>query len=146
MPESKTNTVVFKQGNRARGDERNVTYIASRPEVLATLKEITETNWGWWLGFQGTEAELIAAGVATSAMFDIGKSVQRKYEDEYGDCCTLRRRGKKKWDLEYELHSEGSGGPPSDDRPGKCPWWIKWGGEAEATTAEILKRFERQPG
>jgi hypothetical protein len=146
MPESKTNTVTFKQRDAGRNTERSVTYVASRPEVLPTLKEITQTSWGWWLGFQGTEAELILAGVANAAMFEIGKSVQRKYEDEFGDYCTLKRRGKKKWDLEYHMHNETGCGLPSDDRPGKCPWWIKWGSEAEATTAEILKRFARPPG
>ena len=137
MAESKSNMVTLE----------GITYIASRPEVLPVLKGVGETCWGWWLSFHGTEAELIAAGVARSGMFDIGKSVQRKYLDENGDHCTLRRRGKNKWDLEYRLHDEGSvDSLPSDVRPEKCPWWIKWGGEAEATTAEILKRFARPAG
>lgn len=142
-PESKPNTIIFRQGDVVCGEvERDVTYIASRPEVLPVLKDLAECNWGWLLTFHGTETELIAAGVASAAMFDIGKSVQRKYKFDYGDHCTVRRRGKK-WDIDYHLHNEGSDALPSDEHPDKCPWWIKHGGAAEAATAEILKRFAR---
>jgi hypothetical protein len=133
VAESKSITVNF-EGNA---------YVAFRPEVLPVLKRIHEANWCRWLEFRGTEAELISAGVARAEMFDIGKSVQRKYEDEYGDHCTVYRRGAEKWEIEYAVRVEGNGALPSDEHPGRCRWWVKWGGEAEAVTAEILRRFTR---
>jgi len=138
-----TPKVTFRQGNPFRGDERLVTYVASRPEVLPLLKEITECHWGWCVDFHGTEAELIAAAIARADMFDIGKSVQRIYDDEFGDRCIVYRRGKKAWDVNYEMNNGTSDALPTDERPGKCPWWIKWCAETEAATAEILKRFAR---
>lgn len=148
MDEPKGNTVTFKQGNRLLCEvERDVTFVASRPGVLACLKnvEISQTWRGWCLTFRGTEAELIAAGIATVETFQgVGAHVgaQLKRQDEFdNDITVYRRRGS--WILELRTDSEGSGCPPSDEQPRKCSWWIKHGGKAEAATAKILKRFAR---
>jgi hypothetical protein len=134
MAESKSNRVQF----------RGITWIASRPQVLPVLLDVTICPiWGLAVDFHGSEAELIAAGVATADMFeDMGKSGQRTRWDSFGDQYTVKRR-RGEWDLRIALTTYGSQAPPSDERPGKCPWWIKHGGEAEAVTAEILSRFVR---
>jgi hypothetical protein len=136
VAESKSNLVKFD----------HFTWIASRPQVLPVLKNIAVCPaWGLAIDFHGTDAELIAAGIATADMFeDIGKSRQRTRRDSYGDQYTVKRRCGK-WDLELRLSTEGSQEPPSDERPDKCPWWIKHGSEAEAATAVILARFARRP-
>jgi hypothetical protein len=138
---SNPQTIAFEQ--YTEGGKRVVDYIVSRPEVLPVLKKLHEADWGWWLTFRGTEAELIAAGVARAEMFEIGKSVQRKYEDMFGDRCTVRRRGKKAWEVEYQLSKEIQDALPTDDEPQKSDWWTKHCSATETATAEILKRFAR---
>ena len=136
------NTVTFPQGKF--GKTTNITYIASRPEVLPVLKEIIEASYGWCVTFRGTDFELVAAGIALAYMFDIGKSVQRTYRLEFGDECTVNRRGKQ-WEVCYRVYDTGHDGLPTDSNPEKRAWWIKHGGAAEVATVEILKRFSVTP-
>jgi hypothetical protein len=137
MAESKSNRVRFNR----------LTWVAARPQVLPVLQDILVCEaWGLLLTFYGTEADLIAAGVVTAdAFLDMEKKGQRAQRDSFGDQYTVKRlRGK--WELELRLRADGSQAPPSDERPTKCPWWIKHGGEAEAATAAILARFARPTG
>jgi hypothetical protein len=132
MSESKTNIVAFD----------GVTFLASRPEVLAGLERVSADENSWVLTFRGTEAELVAAGLATAAMFQ-GLSKEgntRTQPDEYSNDVTVTRR-RHGWKLRLIVRSDGPYAGPTDEKPGKCKWWIKHGREARAATAEILKRF-----
>jgi|SRR5579859_132950 len=117
-----------------------ITWLASRPAVLPFLIEANVYGWGVLARFHGTEAELIAAGIASAEMFEgMGKSGQRTRETGYGDRYIVKKR-RGKWDLEIHTCRE-VGGAPSDEYPRPSAWWLKHGGEAQAATAEILARL-----
>lgn len=114
-------------------------WAASRPAVLVLVVEALDCRWGVLVKFHGTEAELIAAGVAYQEMFEgIGKSGQRTRPTGSGDHdrYTVKKRGGK-WDLEIRTHREDSCAP-TDEYPRPNAWWRKHGGEAQAATTAIL--------
>ena len=109
-------------------------FCASRPEVLPLLRQIEDHTefWGVFVEFLGTEAELVAAGVAFAEMFaTVRKSGKRSARTENGDKFTVERRAGGRWLLELRLLNEEDG------------WWEKHGAQAGTATAEILARFAR---
>jgi len=119
-----------------------ITWLASRPAVLPFLIEAKVCGWGVYVTFHGTEAELIAAGLATGDMFEnMGKSGQRTRETGYGDRYIVKKR-RGKWDLEIHTCRE-VGGVPSDEYPQPSAWWLKHGGDAEAETRKILASLRK---
>jgi hypothetical protein len=136
MAESKQNTATFE----------GVTFIASRPEVLPLLTRAAATkNNCMFVAFRGTEAELIGAGLATAETFQVGKSGQMRRDNGFGDRVTVIRR-RHSCVLKMLLSEHGECGVPCDDpveNRRNAQWWAKWGGAAEASTADILKRFAR---
>jgi hypothetical protein len=135
MPDSKYQRVNFG----------GVQWVASRPGVLAVLKDIKFLEcFGLLVELQGTESELIAAQVATAEIFlNIGQGGQHLGYDCHGDQYTVSRRGAK-WDLRLFITAWGARGIPCDDRPlGDEPWWAMHGALASAVTAEILAKLMR---
>jgi hypothetical protein len=114
---------------------RSGTFRALRPGILPYLVDIGVCPWGWWIEFHGSAAELVAAGLGPAELFEIGRSGERTTRGEFGDKYIVKRvRGK--WTLTMyvreiaEIESWPSG------------TWLKNGGaEAEAATADIVKRF-----
>jgi hypothetical protein len=122
-----------------------VQWIAARPGILVVLKDIKILQcFGLLVELRGTEAELIAAEVATAETFNNpGKSGQRLGYDCHGDQYTIGRRGTK-WDLRLFITAWGTQGIPCDDRPlGDEPWWTVHGAAASTVTAEILAKLMR---
>jgi len=74
MSNSKTATVRF--GHCA--------FLASRAEVLAVTRTAEIFDWGYWVEFVGTSAELTASGVACAEMFNMGDRGQQTRRDEFG--------------------------------------------------------------
>jgi hypothetical protein len=119
-----------------------ITWAASRPAVLPHLVEALDCHWGVLVRFHGTEAELIAAGVASPEMFEgIGKSGQKTRLTGSGDHdqYTVKKR-RAGWDLEIRT-SRDDLCAPTDEYPRPNAWWRKHGGEAQAATAAILARL-----
>lgn len=58
------------------------------------------TPWGICGQYRGTQADLVAAGVAASYMFeDMGRSGVRTRRDEFGDRYIVRRQAQGVWSL-----------------------------------------------
>lgn len=126
------------------GDKTEV-FRAARSDVLLVLKRASSTPYGMYVEFQGTEAELIAASVASADMFqDIGKSGQRTASTAFGDRYELRKRAKGRFDLTLYLSEESRCGDPSEKRTQGTVWWRAHGAEVEAQVADALERM-RQP-
>jgi hypothetical protein len=135
MSESHPRTVTVRDGLEF------VTLNVARPQVVPVLH--SAGTGGGFFEFHGTEQELVAAGVATAAMFEnFGESKQRTRTGEFGDTWKLtRRRGV--WILELMMDNGCMDDIPSDRNPEGTKWWAKHGGKAEAATAAILERFAR---
>jgi len=142
MAEPKPNE--FHCDDHRGGVKVRVIWRASRPEALAVLREISACTWGVHTEFHGTEAELIAAGVATPDMFKgMGKSGQRTRHFSFGDEYTVKRR-RGQWDLTIRTHNYAPDGLPTDEHPAKSNWWKKYCAATGSATAEILARFARK--
>lgn len=72
-----------------------ITWLTSRPGVLALLKRVTVRGDGYACTFEAIcEQEFISAGVASLDLFQsLGKSKTKSGSDEYGDWFKLDRRG-----------------------------------------------------
>jgi hypothetical protein len=135
----------MSDSERRRINIGGVQWLASRPGILAVLKDIKFLqSFGLLVEFCGTESELIAAQVATPETFhNPGKNGQRFRYDGHGDQYTVERRGAK-WDLKLFISAWGSHSIPCDDRPrGDEPWWTVHGAVASTVTAEILAKLMR---
>jgi hypothetical protein len=101
MPDSKANMARFRDENR------EVIFVAGRPDVLPLVKEVSSQSWGFCVDFHGSRADLISAGVACEEMFEgMGKSGQRTRSDQFGDQYTIKRRSNS-WIIEYRFRNEG---------------------------------------
>jgi hypothetical protein len=126
---------------------------ASRPEVLPYLVNVrADCTYGWHVEFHGTAAELVAAGVATADLFEIGKSGQRTHRCEFGDQYIVKRE-RGKWTLSIKIVEEMRWPDDSTLDPNcqgyankgdRKRWLAQGGAEAEATTAAILARLARR--
>ncbi len=120
--------------------------------MLTDPYEAVTCAWGGWLvRFRGTADELVATGIATADLFEIGKSVQRTTRCEFGDQNIVKRE-RGKWTLSIRVQPEMQW--PSDstldpnckgyqNKSDRKRWLAQGGAEAEAATAAILKRFAR---
>ena len=121
-------------------------FAAARPEVLPLLVEASAHEWGMLAKFRGTEADLIAAGLATPDQFQgVGEKVmaQKLLPDVYGNHCTVKRRGRGTWDLTIRTSEAPYYGDVDDETTRKGKWWRENGPGVEAATVEILARFVR---
>lgn len=70
-------------------------FVAMWPAVLPVLKHAEDCGYHWLLEFEGTQAELLAAGIAEPFMFEITTKTGSKTDsDEFGDKYQIRRRPK----------------------------------------------------
>ena len=86
----------------ARGlAQRQIAVLATRPDVLRLVVEYNpECPWGHFIEFEGTQAELIDAGVAAPEMFNrLGTEWVSSGPDEFGCKFTLERHREDRFRL-----------------------------------------------
>ena len=119
-----------------------VSVLAVRPQVLPLVVEYQpKLRWGDYIEFEGTQDELLGAGVATPEMFsDFGVHEVRSGPDEFGCKFTLERSAPDRFRLMRFLKEDPSYGDVAD-RPQN---WSQLLREAEpsirASVAATLKR------
>lgn len=132
-------TVTFDQHNLGRDPQ---TFRAARPDVLLVLKFAGVMQWGWRVEFAGTQAELIATGIATPDMFEnLGKSGQKTAETSFGDHYKVRRRAKGRYELDLSLRPELC--DLSDPRVQSTLWWQKHAVAVDDEVTQALNRMRR---
>jgi hypothetical protein len=120
-----------------------IAWLTSRPGLLPLLQHVAVRQGVFACTFDGTEQELIAAGVATIELFQsVGKSQTKVGTDEFGDQLYLNRR-RGNWHLTRRLSEDGHYACPTDENQLATRWGKKHAPALEAATASILGRFAK---
>jgi hypothetical protein len=120
---------------------------AARPGVLDVATDFEVLCWGTIATLQGTQAQLVGAGVAFDAMFeDLGKTGCKTADGGYGNQYKVqllrgRRYPEGTFRLELRTAPESLYGDPANPENHNSKWWQQTAPAAFGEVEQILQRM-----